>query len=330
MKKIMVAVLAVVLGAFASASVAGSYYELSLLSLKAETDRLGKLGVTFPSPGNAAGIYVPYLKGEAQITKQEWFKKIYYSTLKEEKDGDRELLEKGVRLADKDIEALVKASSMAECKVWGEYFKPDPSVKYFVQETPGFRNLEGLCTLIIAKGKQLGSAGYPDAAVEHYLAALRMGHHMEKDSHTFYYIIGIVMKERAATALADHYRARGMNDAARKWALYHDISEMRRMAFRTFGMLHFEWGEAAAREFVMDPDMPYSFKIEVLAYRKNCAAAMGNKISLYYCVYLGPPDWVDELLDEFGKQDNLSAQFVEQIRAEEVTMDDFMYAEAFE
>lgn len=163
MKKIMVAVLALALVALAVTLVVLSLDStgdervgLSILSVKVEAERLSKIGVTFPSPGNAAGTYVPYLKGEAQITKEEWFQKIGFSTLDDSNDGDRELLEKGVRLAGKDIEAVLKAGRMAESKVWGEYYKPDPSVNVYAQELPLYINLVRLGVLTIAKGNQPG------------------------------------------------------------------------------------------------------------------------------------------------------------------------------
>jgi len=335
MKKVLIVVLILVslgialvagmlIGSPLTGTVGSNYNQLQALSISAENELLKELGIEFPDAGNAADLYIPYLAQDAEkIIKEGWIDSArYYGS---DKEDEKEKLKKAVELASDHLDVMLKASRMAECKVWGPHFKPNPEATVFAQDFVEYLRLLSLGELLVARGRQLAEAGENEQAVEHFKAVVRMGHHIQQDPFIFGFMIGIAQKKIGADALIAHYSSMGLEDEAVKWKLYADIQKMRGSSSRSYYDSAPRWTKQLTRTFVMDEDMPYSFRMEVLGMKRLCSGAFetGNHVALFMCVINGPPEWIDPLVDEFGAKDELSGQFAKAIKSHDVTFSDF-------
>jgi len=289
--------------------------EWSVLSVSAEKARVEKLGVLPVGPGNAADLYLPYLKDEAPITKEPWFTEISLSMLNEPEEGDAEKLSTAGQAASADLAVLLQASAIKESKVWGPYWKPDLSKNVLEQDAPRYINLLRLGEIMMAQGEQLQKTGNNEGAAERFIAVFRVGNHLEAERDVLGYSIGLLMKKEAAKRLAALYNQTGDQAKAQLWSDYLKTGEARIEARKKFYNEQEgtpSWDQAQVEKFVRDPDMPFPLRFDLLMSRHYC---LHDKIMFARCLLIGAPGWVTDLEDEFAKQDELSKLFIEHLRA---------------
>ena len=302
----------------------------SALSISAELARVQKLGQEPAGPGNAADVYLPYLKGEAKITQEPWFSGISMGMLNDPKEGDADKLKNAADAASDDLAKIMAASAIKESKIWGVYWKPDVKVTVMEQELPKYMNLYKLSALLMYRGREKEKAGDHKAAIEQYAAAFRIGGHMEREADIIGYSMGTALKREAAKRLGPAYQAAGDEAAAAAWAEYLKAAEQRQEVRK--GILNEQTGfpsfdQPAVEKFVRDRDMPFALRLDLLLSKHYC---LYDRYMMVRCIAIGEPGWVADLEDEFAKERELNQMFVDQLRAHKARMSWLQWAETIE
>jgi len=284
----------------------------SSLSVSAENTRLKELGVEFPDPGNAADLYLPYLTGKTGIITNPLFVDVSIAMIESPEDGDAEKMDQALKAAAADLDAVMAASRRLECSVWGVHLRPDMNKILFSQDTPEYLNLFKLALLLIYRGDALAEDGDSRGAELNYLAALRIGHHLESEPELFGYVVGLALKDNAAARLAGLYQNLEQNEKARNFANYADITSKRIQAKNILFQEIPSWKRETVERFVLDIDAPYALRFDTLVGRHYC---LHREPILVRCALLGPPRWVTQLEDEFARLDDLSMQLVQVLQA---------------
>ncbi|HUT52597.1 MAG TPA: hypothetical protein VM658_04345 [bacterium] len=284
------------------------------LSLAAENDRIAKLGFAPTGPGNAADLYIPYLKGEAKITQEPWFSHLSLLMLNDPKPGDAEKIQKALAASADDLKIIMEASSRRDCTIWGPYWKVDQTKAYFEQDTPKYINLRQLGVLFIAKGYELAKAGDAKGAAEQYTTVLRMGIHLSQDPTAIGNAVGLDMRMAGANRMAKLMK--DTNDpSAADWDDYMKSCEDIKAAWKAFycptGFVS-SWGEEKVESFVRDKDMPFTARFDCLAWNHYC---LQSKVAYLKCYAMGVPGWVKKLEAEISQESDTAKQLVDQLNA---------------
>jgi hypothetical protein len=288
------------------------YYD-SLLSVKAEEDRLTLLGVSFSEAGDAADIYLPYLQKDAAIAKNAWFSEISSSCLADKDPLACKWVKPALAAAGPDLDELVKASRRKDANLWKQ-FKPDPATDVFQQPLPDYFNLRQLTVLLDMRGLQLDRDGKPDQALEQLLASLRIGCHLEKDRILLGRLVGLGIKISAADALARHFSANA--DAAAKWTIYGQLQRARAVESRRVVEQFASWEAEDAKAFIRNTDFPEALNFEGLIQLHYCVS---SDFAIVKCGVAGPPDWVVKAEDDYAKKDEFSKAMVTILREHSIS-----------
>lgn len=265
-----------------------------IFSISGEHKALERLGIKFTEPGNAAEAYLPYLNGTAPSCKQGWFQALNVNNAIDPKDEEQKQAQAKARAAaGPDLDALLAASRKTDYIMWGKLIKPDPKITPFSIQSLNFLDLARLAYLLVGDAKIRAAAG-EKSAEERMLAAVRIGHHLEEDVQPFGAVWGMMIREKAAAALAE-YHAPTNKEKSEQWAAYAAATSKKRKAMVMALKDLAGWPEDRLRAIILNQDIMTSFRLEALNAARYCTESREDALK---CRITGEPAWVKKVRRE--------------------------------
>lgn len=213
-------------------------------------------------------------KGEDELKKKyEWWEDLRQINWSEGvKEEQKPLVAKAIQIPE--IDSVVKGSRQKNFQWVGVFMTPsaDPDETWFAAPVPNYLHILMLSRLVMARAEDKLAKGDKAGAEADMMAAVRVGHLLQKDLILIGYMVGVAVESMAARKMPEFYKSVGNETKAKEWEDLIPLLDKHKDAGRAFMKYFYRVPMEEAARIISDESLPRSMRME------SVSAVIGNEI----------------------------------------------------